>query len=149
MEYKEARVRRYSKGQYVFVEGDAAFEAYIVSSGSVEISISKGRERRVLDVITRNQMFGEMGVIADIPRTASGLCLEDCELIVIDRELIESKIRAMDPYIRYLMDSLISRLVRTSHGIRPERPGIPAGLPDDGPNDDAGTVLDFGVEDDR
>ncbi|MBO6560889.1 MAG: cyclic nucleotide-binding domain-containing protein [Nisaea sp.] len=131
MQYKEAKTRRYKKGQLVFAEGDEAFEAFIVLLGSVEISIGIGKGRKVLDVITENQMFGEMGVIADIPRTATGRCLEDTELVVVDRSLIEPKIREMDPYIRYLMDSLISRLVRTSHGIRPERKGVPGDLPED------------------
>ncbi|WP_420403469.1 cyclic nucleotide-binding domain-containing protein [Nisaea sp.] len=114
MQYKEAKAQRYKKGQFVFEEGDKAFEAFIVQRGSVEIYIGTERNEKVLDVITRNQMFGEMGVIADIPRTATARCLEDTELVAVDRSLIQAKIKEMDPYIRYLMDSLISRLVRTS-----------------------------------
>ncbi|UUX51645.1 cyclic nucleotide-binding domain-containing protein [Nisaea acidiphila] len=135
MQYKEANTRRYKKGQFVFVEGDDAFEAYIVLLGSVEISIGKGAGRKVLDVITENQMFGEMGVIADIPRTATGRCLEDTELVVVDRGLIETKVRDMDPYIRYLMESLISRLIRTSHGVRPDRAGVPSRLSEERPGE--------------
>lgn len=146
MRYQEAKARRFKKGQIVFVEGDTAREAYIVAAGSVEISIAKGGGRKVLDVITRNQMFGEMGVIADIPRTATGRCLEDSELVVVDRALIESRIREMDPYIRYLMESLVSRLVRTSHGIRPVRRGIHRRLREIGPGDDVEAVLALNEE---
>lgn len=120
MQYKEANTRRFKKGQLVFVEGDDAFEAYIVRLGSVEISIGKGRDRKVLDIIHENQMFGEMGIIADIPRTATVRCLEDTELVVVDRSLIEPKIKAMDPYIKYLMESLIDRLFRTSRWNDPQ-----------------------------
>ena len=35
MQYKEAKTRRFKKGQLVFAEGDDAFEAYIVFLGSV------------------------------------------------------------------------------------------------------------------
>ena len=114
MQYKEPPTRRYSKGQKIFVEGDEAREAFILRRGSVEVSIGTGSERKVLDVITANQMFGEMGLIGNTPRTATIRCLEETEVTVVEREMIEVKIREMDPYIRYLMQSLIDRLNRTS-----------------------------------
>ncbi|WP_193173696.1 Crp/Fnr family transcriptional regulator [Nisaea nitritireducens] len=117
MQYKEPPTRRYSKGQKIFVEGNEAREAFILRSGSVEVSIGEGRNRRVLDIITANQMFGEMGLIGNMPRTATVKCLEETVVTVVAREMIEDKIEEMDPYIRYLMQSLIDRLARTSQKI--------------------------------
>ncbi|MEQ8332143.1 cyclic nucleotide-binding domain-containing protein [Nisaea sp.] len=117
MQYKEPPTRRYSKGQKIFVEGDESREAFILRRGSVEVSIGTGNERKVLDVITANQMFGEMGLIGNTPRTATIRCLEETEVTVVEREMIEVKIREMDPYIRYLMQSLIDRLNRTSRKV--------------------------------
>lgn len=124
MQYKDPPTRRYSKGQKIFVEGDKAREAFILRSGSVEVSIGEGRNRKVLDTITANQMFGEMGLIQNTPRTATIKCLEDTVVTVVARELIEIKISEMDPYIKYLMQSLIDRLARTSKkvGDKPLRP---------------------------
>lgn len=121
MQYKEPPTRRYSKGQKIFVEGDEAREAFILRRGSVEVSIGKGSARKVLDIITANQMFGEMGLIGNMPRTATIRCLEETEVTVVERELIEVKIREMDPYIRYLMQSLIDRLNRTSRKVTHSR----------------------------
>lgn len=114
MQYKDPPTRRYSKGQQIFVEGDESREAFILRSGSVEVSIGKGRDRKVLDTITANQMFGEMGLIGNMPRTATIKCLEETVVTVVAREMIEAKINEMDPYVRYLMQSLIDRLARTS-----------------------------------
>lgn len=114
IEYKEARTRNYRSGDVIFFEGDAAYEAYIVRTGRVEVSIGRGRTRKVLDTIGPNQMFGEMAIIAEMRRSATVTCLEDTELVVVDRNLIEPKIRQMDPYLKYLMESLIDRLFRTS-----------------------------------
>jgi len=122
MQYKDPPTRRYSKGQKIFVEGDKAREAFILRSGSVEVSIGEGRDRKVLDVITANQMFGEMGLIGNTPRTATVKCLEETEVTVVERELIEIKIEEMDPYIKYLMQSLIARLARTSQKVGKTRP---------------------------
>ena len=113
MEYKDPPTRRYSKGQTIFSEGDESREAFILRSGSVEVSIGKGLDRKVLDIITANQMFGEMGLIGNTARTATVKCLEDTVVTVVEREMIEVKIRDMDPYIRYLMQSLIDRLARS------------------------------------
>ena len=125
MEYKDPPTRRYSKGQTIFSEGDESREAFILRSGSVEVSIGKGLDRKVLDVITANQMFGEMGLIGNTARTATVKCLEDTVVTVVEREMIEIKIRDMDPYIRYLMQSLIDRLARTSKKIGRNRPTLP------------------------
>ncbi|WP_339853408.1 cyclic nucleotide-binding domain-containing protein [uncultured Nisaea sp.] len=125
MEYKDPPTRRYSKGQTIFSEGDESREAFILRSGSVEVSIGKGLDRKVLDIITANQMFGEMGLIGNTARTATVKCLEDTVVTVVEREMIEVKIRDMDPYIRYLMQSLIDRLARTSKKIGRSRPTLP------------------------
>ncbi|WP_028467745.1 Crp/Fnr family transcriptional regulator [Nisaea denitrificans] len=122
MQYKEPPTRRYSKGQKIFVEGDESREAFILRSGSVEVSIGTGSDRKVLDVITANQMFGEMGLIGNTARTATVKCLEETVVTVVDRKLIEAKVEEMDPYIRYLMQSLIDRLARTSKKAAKMRP---------------------------
>lgn len=114
MKYKDPPTRRYNKGDVVFSEGDPGTEAFILQSGSVEISVGRGPNRRALDVISKNQMFGEMSLIGNTPRTATVQCLEATVVIVVEREMIEQKIAEMDPYIRYLMQSLIQRLDRTS-----------------------------------
>ena len=79
----------------------------------------------MLGVIIANQMFGEMGLIGNTARTATVKCLEDTVVTVVEREMIEVKIRDMDPYIRYLMQSLIDRLARTSKKIGRNRPTLP------------------------
>lgn len=124
MKYKDPPTRRYSKGQKIVVEGDEPREAFILRHGSVEVSIGEGRNRKVLDTITANQMFGEMALIHNRRRTATATCLEDTEVTVVAKELIEIKISEMDPYIKYLMQSLIDRLARTSKkvGVKPLRP---------------------------
>ncbi|MEO9902893.1 cyclic nucleotide-binding domain-containing protein [Nisaea sp.] len=122
MEYKDPPTRRYNKGDVIFSEGDPGDEAFILRSGSIEVSVGTGKDRKSLDVITANQMFGEMSVIGNVPRTATAQCLEDTLVTVVDRKLVQIKIAEMDPYIRYLMQSLIDRLTRTSKRVARSRP---------------------------
>ena len=102
--------RRMSSGEFVFVEGDHSFQAYIINSGTIEIYKGNRANRRVLGTMTEGQMFGEMGIISDSPRSASAYCITDCEFTVIDREVLERKIKEADPYIRFLIDFLIERV---------------------------------------
>ena len=99
-----------SKGEFIFVEGDQSFQAFLINTGQVEIYKGDRAKRRVLGVMTAGQMFGEMGIISDSPRSASAYCITDCEFTVIDREVLERKIQQSDPYIRFLIDFLIERV---------------------------------------
>lgn len=94
-------------GSMVFAEGDPAAEAFVVLSGVVEISIRKQGRKVVLDRLGEGQMFGEMGIITDARRSATAYCLSDCELMVVDRSMIDDKMRNADPFVRFLVRSLI------------------------------------------
>lgn len=122
MEYNDPPTRRYNKGDVIFSEGDPGDAAFILRSGSIEVSVGTGKDRKSLDLISANQMFGEMSVIGNVPRTATVQCLEDSLVTVIDRKLVQVKIAEMDPYIRYLIQSLIDRLTRTSKRAAKSRP---------------------------
>lgn len=72
------RVRRYRKGTYLCHQGDVADEVYFLVGGRVEISSTSVTGSRVLHAtVDVPQFVGELGVLAEIDRTASVLTLED------------------------------------------------------------------------
>ncbi|HEV2394832.1 MAG TPA: ATP-binding protein [Verrucomicrobiae bacterium] len=66
-----AREQRFKTGQEVFKEGDAGDGLYLVKEGLVEISalVTQGA-RQVFSQVSPGDMFGEMAVIEDKPRSA-------------------------------------------------------------------------------
>jgi CRP/FNR family transcriptional regulator, cyclic AMP receptor protein len=72
------RVRDFRKGTYLCHQGDEAAEIYFLLEGRVEISSIATTGSRVLHAtVDVPQFVGELGVLAEIDRTASVLTLED------------------------------------------------------------------------
>jgi CRP/FNR family cyclic AMP-dependent transcriptional regulator len=75
------RVRDFRKGTYVCHQGDPADEIYFLLEGRVEISSISVTGSRVLHAtVDVPQFVGELGVLAELDRTASVLTLEDSQV---------------------------------------------------------------------
>src|SRR3954451_13379223 len=72
-------LRHYRAGAFVFIEGDPSDTVDCVVDGRMQIESSREDGKTMLRaVLGPGQLFGELGVLADIPRTASALALDDC-----------------------------------------------------------------------
>jgi CRP/FNR family transcriptional regulator, cyclic AMP receptor protein len=89
-------VRTMRRGDLLFEEGDDCAELFIVSSGLVAISKKSldGRES-VVALMERGELFGEMGMLDGLGRSAEARALEPSEVIAIPyapvRELFEQQ----------------------------------------------------------
>lgn len=71
-------VRHYRAGTYLFHQGDEATSVLFLLEGRVEISsISASGHRQLHTTVERPQLIGELGVVGELPRTASALALDD------------------------------------------------------------------------
>ena len=81
--------RKFSKGKTVFKQGDFANNCFVISKGSAEIYLNKGKSNEVLvATLTQGQIFGEMGLL-DVSvkkRTATVIALTNLECLEIDAE---------------------------------------------------------------
>ncbi|MDQ0154035.1 Crp/Fnr family transcriptional regulator [Robertmurraya andreesenii] len=88
------RIIQVEKGQYLFQEGQDAGELYLVISGKIQISkiTADGRELS-LRICSENDICGELTLFTNSPKyLLSALMLEDGEIAVIKKEMIEEKI---------------------------------------------------------
>jgi CRP/FNR family transcriptional regulator, cyclic AMP receptor protein len=84
-------VRHFRAGAFVFMTGDISDQVCCVVDGRVQIEATREDGRTMLRaVLGPGQVFGELGVIAGIPRTGSALALDDCAVwTVTGRHFIE------------------------------------------------------------
>ncbi|MBK5104021.1 MAG: MBL fold metallo-hydrolase [Burkholderiales bacterium] len=84
--FPETLIRRFAAGATIFREGDPGRHMYVVRSGSVEFRQKNAQgESVVLRRIGAGQLFGEIALIEDVPRTADAIALEEgTELVEID-----------------------------------------------------------------
>ena len=111
----------FNEGQVVFSQGDPSDRCYKVISGAVRIRISSYDSNGVLHNVNAQTMrhgdvFGEMGIIDDSPRSASAVATEDtvCAAYTADEmmDLLESNPKEALAYIRTLIRRLRSNNIK-------------------------------------
>ena len=107
-------------GGVVFSEGDRADAAYLIERGAVEIALARDGKRQVLAVLGVGEVFGEMGVIDSLPRSATATVVEDSRLLVVSAEQIQQVVARSDPFFAELMRKLVGRLRDTQNALAPE-----------------------------
>jgi CRP/FNR family transcriptional regulator, cyclic AMP receptor protein len=70
---------RFSAGQVVFRQGDAADVMYGVVEGAVEVRV----DDTVIDRVEPGGLLGEMALIDHAPRSATAIAATDCSLVPI------------------------------------------------------------------
>src|SRR5215218_7968960 len=79
--------QRYAKGDPIFFRGDPGVSLYIIESGRVKISLNAadGREA-ILSLLAPGSIFGELALLDGEPRSADASALENCELLLLQRD---------------------------------------------------------------
>ena len=81
----------FKKGDAIIQEGTASDCAFIIESGTVEVSKSDpDGERKILATLKENDIFGEMGLIDGLPRSCSVIALETCCITKLTKEAFDS-----------------------------------------------------------
>jgi len=78
--------KAYPKSSTIIAAGDATDAMYIVVSGRLKVFMSdKEGQEVILAILNQGEFFGEMGLIAQAPRSATVTTIEPCELLTITR----------------------------------------------------------------
>lgn len=115
------RQTSYRKGDVIIAEGEFTSDAYILQRGFVEVYHAGPPEQR-LSILGPGDIFGEMSLITERPRSASVRALEDVAARVFDREAFlrvwKSDPDSMLPLVTMLceririLDALVFELAR-------------------------------------
>jgi EAL domain-containing protein (putative c-di-GMP-specific phosphodiesterase class I) len=95
----------FSAGDIIFKEGDPGDSAYLIEEGSVEVIVSSTQRTR----INKGELFGEIALIDQQPRTATVRALENTVLIPIPRQLVKERLEKTDPVVRHLLLTILER----------------------------------------
>ena len=97
-------------GETIFREGEPGDTMYLIVSGSVGVSKGETHASRLIDTIGPGDFFGEMAIIADIPRSATVTALDPTDLIVIDRKQFLASLENQPEIAIAVIKTLILRL---------------------------------------
>jgi signal transduction histidine kinase len=84
---RAAQAQRFVTGEKVFREGDPGDGVYVIHEGLVEIAhFVDVKEHRVFSRLGPGEIFGEMAVIENLPRSATATAARDTQVSFIPRE---------------------------------------------------------------
>jgi CRP/FNR family cyclic AMP-dependent transcriptional regulator len=100
----------FQPGQMIFREGDTTQEAYRILKGRVEISIAGEGKSVILAQLGEGDIFGEMAMVDERPRSASAQALEvtDCEVLTAENfnEAVLQRPEILIPYLASFFERL-------------------------------------------
>lgn len=104
--------QQFSAGSVIFHEGDPGRVLYLLESGQVRIFIltPEGMETSVILCGKPGDIFGELAVVDELPRSATALAITDTVVYTLNRELFSLQMRRMPQLALNFMRLLTKRL---------------------------------------
>lgn len=103
-------VRSYRKDTMIFSESQSGSDMFIIQDGVVSISKVVDGNEVTLAMLKRGDMFGEMALLENKPRSASAIAHEDCRLMVVNRQNFDQMVGTQPQLISRLTTMLSERL---------------------------------------
>lgn len=105
-------VVRCGVGHLIYQQESMASCFYYLKSGKVKSFIqSEEGQERVLHIYHAGSLFGEAAFFDELPRVSSALALEPCEVVSLDKDLVEQEF-VKDPKLALSMMKYLARTVR-------------------------------------
>jgi CRP/FNR family transcriptional regulator/CRP/FNR family cyclic AMP-dependent transcriptional regulator len=87
------QAQTYVAGDSVFHRGEVGEYMYLIESGVIGIHLTEpGREAVEIGRLERGECFGEMGLLDELPRSATAKVIEDATLLALDKERLRALI---------------------------------------------------------
>lgn len=103
-------VRVLEPGDVLFLAGMEGDEAYLIKSGRVMIYDIVGGKEKPIAVHEAGDIVGEIALIDGQVRSACARAMDESELIVLTRELLDYELQKSPPLIRKLVDSYLTAI---------------------------------------
>ncbi len=110
----------FGENEILFSQGDEGEIAYLVESGSIEISVNEGKDKKVIGEIKQGGLFGEMALISNMPRMATATALSETTCVVIPRMVFRVLIGNSDALMSSLLLNLIGHIRSLNEKLNPE-----------------------------
>jgi len=104
----------YGDGEIIWEEGSFGDWFYVIEAGTVELSRRVKGEKLVIDVLKKEDIFGEIGYIIKTPRLFTARAIGPTTLGIIDRESLDQEYNKLFPSFKMLLKSLAARLKKES-----------------------------------
>ncbi len=102
--------RVYPKESMIFCECQPGAELYIIQKGQVKITKIVDNNEVLLAVLKTGDMFGEMALLENKPRSASAIAFDDCQVLAVNRQNFNQMVSTQPQLIARLTTTLADRI---------------------------------------
>jgi CRP-like cAMP-binding protein len=81
--------RTFQPGEMIFSEFEPGDTFYLIQSGRVELVKIIGDIEKTLDILQPSEMFGEMAILENSPRSATAIALDTVKVLEFNRQNFE------------------------------------------------------------
>jgi CRP-like cAMP-binding protein len=81
--------RSYKPGEIIFCEFEPGNTFYLIQKGRVKLIKNSGEVERTLDILQPSEMFGEMAILEDSPRSATAIAMDDVTVLELNSQNFE------------------------------------------------------------
>jgi CRP-like cAMP-binding protein len=115
----EVPSRTFKAGDTIFKEGDdAKSEAFLVHEGKVEVRKNLGGEEKLLRVLGKGELLGELALFRNAPRSATAIAAEPVTLLLIPANRLEAMVRTNPALAMAIIKDLSGRMLAAEEQAR-------------------------------
>ena len=114
MNMKNDQKQKFLPDDYIFKQGDKGDKAYLLLDGRVAIEVNNKKVAEISEM----EIFGEMSLILNKPRTASIKALKPSIVLPIDQKILKDLLSGCPPVISSLVKQLAYRLSQCDQEIQ-------------------------------
>lgn len=107
-------LKRLTKGESLFREGEMSNAMYLIRSGMIRIFKKKGDSQIEIDTLRTGQIVGEMAFLDGNSRSASAEALIESELVEISQAIYQTTMNQAPEWLKVLIKAIVARLRATT-----------------------------------
>lgn len=101
----------FTAGTILFRENDSGNKFYLLKKGSIEVcKHTESGEKITLGFVEAGQIFGEMSILGNQPRSATAICMTNCVVATADGNNLEALIKGNPDFSLKLIQTLATRI---------------------------------------
>ena len=98
------------KGRMIFCEYEPGNSFYLIQEGRVQITKVMGNIEKAIDILHPGELFGEMAILEEAPRSASAIALDDVTLLEFNRANFEILMKGNPQIALTLLRTFVKRI---------------------------------------
>jgi len=100
----------FQKGDQIFCEYEPGDSFYLIQAGRVQIVKTIGDIEKMIDILLPGEIFGEMAILEEAPRSASAIALDKVEVLEFNKKNFEILMRGNPQIATKLLMTFIKRI---------------------------------------